>query len=138
MNISLKRLNSFTKGSILAQFIGFSGVGLFVTLLSIGLSYIFLVWLGFPLVYSYLLVNLICIALSYLLNARYVFHSALMLYDLFKYYLVYSSGMAIGSMLLMVLKRYLTLHNFVITLLVIPVTLTWNYFLVRKILKGKL
>jgi len=111
---------------------------LFVTLLSIGLSYIFLVWLGFPLVYSYLLVNLICIALSYLLNARYVFHSALMLYDLFKYYLVYSSGMAIGSMLLMVLKRYLTLHNFVITLLVIPVTLTWNYFLVRKILKGKL
>jgi hypothetical protein len=134
VNISLKRLNSFTKGSILAQFIGFSGVGLFVTLLSIGLSYIFLVWLGFPLVYSYLLVNLICIAL----NARYVFHSALMLYDLFKYYLVYSSGMAIGSMLLMVLKRYLTLHNFVITLLVIPVTLTWNYFLVRKILKGKL
>lgn len=137
MNISLKKLISFTKESILAQFIGFSSVGLVVTLVSIGLSYICLVWVGIPLLYSYILVNLICIALSYLLNARYVFHSALMLYDLFKYYLVYSSGMAIGSMLLMVLKRYLSLHNFVLTLLVIPVTLTWNFFLVRRILRGK-
>jgi len=120
---------------VIKQFTGFSLVGIVVTLFSILLIFVFTNVLAFSAQIAYALAYIISIALSYFLNGRYVFKANLGLYSYLIYYGIYFSGMALGLIIIWLLKQFVSWPEFVISVAPVPITMVWNFVLTRYLFK---
>jgi putative flippase GtrA len=118
-------------------FLRFSGVGVFITLLSMLMLYVCLSVFHSPLQLTYVATYLLTIFLSYTLNRRITFGSGFSKNQMLQYYLVYLSGMLLGMLLLYVFRRIFAYPNWVISYMVIPFTLLNNYFWSTRVFKPK-
>jgi len=115
------------------KFIKFSTVGIFVTLLSMFLTYISIGILETPLYISYFAIYLSSILISYILNSKFVFKFKKNKKNLITYYIIYGSGMFIGIFILIIFEAVIFLENVYLAFMVIPFTMSWNYFLLHKL-----
>jgi putative flippase GtrA len=115
----------------------FSLVGAFVMLLSVVISYLFLELLKTPLVPTYILLYISTIFLSYKLNAIFTFKAKQDLSGLIKFYGVYIIGLALGSVLVVLFRKWFPFTNWVITIMVLPFTTLSNFILSTLIFKDK-
>ena len=130
--MKINRLNLIVK-----KFLGFGTVGVFITLLSLSLSYFFLAILKTPLFTTYISIYSFTIFISYLLNTKFVFKVDRNIKQTVMYYLTYLSAMVIGIAVLKIYKYLLPLENWMLSYLVVPITMSWNFFISSKILKQK-
>jgi putative flippase GtrA len=114
---------------------GFSVVGLFTTILSLALIYILLKLMHTPLIITYIGIYASTILLSFLLNSLFVFKSGLSFDNIFKYFLIYLSGMLFGTLLLWLFKKALPVENYILGYAVLPFTMMWNFSFSIKLLK---
>jgi putative flippase GtrA len=115
----------------------FSLVGIIITLLSLVLSYLFLELLKTPLVPTYILLYISTIFLSYKLNAVFTFKARQDLSGLIKFYGVYLIGLVLGSVLVVLFRKWFPFTNWVISIMVLPFTTLSNYILSALIFKNK-
>lgn len=115
----------------------FSLVGAFVMLLSVIISYLFLELLKTPLVPTYILLYISTIFLSYKLNATFTFKARQDLSGLIKFYGVYLIGLALGSVLVILFRKWFPFTNWVISIMVLPFTTLSNFILSNLIFKNK-
>lgn len=115
----------------------FSLVGAFVMLLSVIISYLFLELLKTPLVPTYILLYISTIFLSYKLNATFTFKAKQDLSGLIKFYGVYIIGLALGSVLVILFRKWFPFTNWVISIMVLPFTTLSNFILSNLIFKNK-
>lgn len=121
--------------NIIKLFGSFSFVGLVTTLVSVALIFIFLKLLHTPLFVTYIGIYLATIVFSFLLNSIFVFKSDLSFGNGLKYFIVYLSGMLIGTLALWIDNKILPFENYFLGYLVLPFTTIWNFILSNKILK---
>lgn len=121
--------------NIIKLFGSFSLVGLVTTLVSVALIFIFLKLLHTPLFVTYIGIYLATIVFSFLLNSIFVFKSDLSFGNGLKYFIVYLSGMLIGTLALWIDNKILPFENYFLGYLVLPFTTIWNFILSNKILK---
>jgi dTDP-4-amino-4,6-dideoxygalactose transaminase/putative flippase GtrA len=114
---------------------GFSLIGLFTTLLSLGLIYVFLKQLQTPLIVTYIGIYMVTIIISFILNSVFVFKSSLSLNKGLKYLVIYLGGMLLGTVLLLIFKKILKFDNYILGYIVLPFTMAWNFALSYKLLK---
>ena len=115
----------------------FSAVGAIVTLVATTTNIILLKYVHTPLILTWVCVYAVAINLSYILNSVVTFQSALSLERMVLYYGVYLSSMGIGVVLLHIYRSLLPFENWVLPLLVLPVTALWNFGLSSVVLKRK-
>lgn len=115
----------------------FSLVGIIVTILSLVLSYLFLELLKTPLVPTYILLYISTIFISYKLNAAFTFKAKQDLTGLIKFYGVYLIGLALGSVLVILFRKWFPFTNWVISIMVLPFTTLSNFILSTFIFKNK-
>lgn len=118
---------------ILTQFAGFSLVGIVVTLFSIVLIFVFTQLLNFSAQLSYATAYIISIALSYVLNGKYVFKASLGILPYLMYYGIYFSGMGLGLLIIWGLKQFFAWPEFFISVAPVPVTMIWNFLFSRQL-----
>ncbi len=128
--------NKLIRG-IIKKFLGFSVVGGFITALSLFLSFFFLKIIGTPLYVTYVCLYVFMILFSYYLNSRYVFKVKRSLKQSLMFFGVYISGMLVGVLVLKIYKQYIPLENWMLSYLVIPITMSWNFILSSFVLKEK-
>ncbi len=115
----------------------FSLVGAIVTLVATSTNIVLLKFLHTPLILTWVCVYAVAINLSYLLNSVLTFRSALSLERMVLYYGVYLSSMSIGVVLLKFYRAVLPWENWILPLLVLPVTAMWNFCLSSFFLKRR-
>lgn len=124
---------------IIKQFIkklvGFSFVGIGVTLLSMFITFLLLKVFGVSAYLTYFISYATTILISYYLNSRLVFKSGKSIRNLFLYYVVYCLSMLIGLGTLALYRLFLPFDELILNYMVIPVTLTWNFLVSSRILK---
>lgn len=114
--------------------VGFSFVGVIATLVSMALIYIMNEWLHWNPYVSYLISTILSILLSYVLNMLKVFSSRFSWKSLGLYYLTYLSSMVLGVLILGIYKWLLPTWNAtLLSYMVIPFTMLFNYYFVNKI-----
>lgn len=124
-------------GSRLKRLPHFSLVGIIVTVVATCTNIVLLKYVQTPLILTWICVYAVAINLSYLLNSFLTFQSALSLERMALYYGIYLSSMSIGVVLLKVYRVLLPFENWVLPLLVLPVTATWNFCLSSVVLKRR-
>jgi len=105
----------------------FSIIGAVITALSTGSNIVLLAFFHTPLILTYVCVYCTAITVSYILNSHLTFHSPLSAQKLVLHFGAYLSSMGIGVVLLKVYRALLPFENWVLPLLVLPVTALWNY-----------
>lgn len=117
------------------QFGGFSLVGAATTLVGIAVLFVLNEWLHWNVYIAYVSTYALSILLSYYLNGRYVFKRTLSGFGLVLFYLAYLSGMLFGVGVLYVYNLLLPGWNqTLLSVLVIPWTMFWNFLFVKKIM----
>ena len=137
MNSKILPIDKMIIRNFLIRFSKFAKVGVFITLLSLALSFFFLKIIGTPLISTYVILYLCMILLSFLLNAKYTFQSSYNIKNLFLYYGSYGISMLLGILLLSIFRNILPFENWVLAYLVIPFTMTSNFLLSSYIFKNK-
>ena len=119
------------------RLMGFSVVGIVSTLLTFVLTAIFLKGLGLNMYLGYTLAYSLTIFTSYLMNNYWVFkYRRFTLRSLTLYFLVYALSMAIGTLALIPLEHFLpTTDKFFLTILITPLTMTWNFLFSARLLR---
>lgn len=130
----IKNKNWKSKLGIFAKFFK---VGMFVTLLSMSFTFIFLKIIGTPLIPTYIILYISMIFLSFLLNSKYTFKSKPSFKRLILYYGSYGISMLLGVGLLALFKATLPFENWILAYMVIPFTMTSNFALSSRIFKDK-
>lgn len=125
------------KYPLVKRIIGFSFVGIFVTLVGMTLTFIFLKIFGWSPYVTYFTSYVLTVTLSYYLNSRFVFKSGKSKKNLIIYYGVYSMSMLIGLLTLYIYHHTLPFDELILNYMVIPVTMTWNFTVSSKFLKPK-
>jgi putative flippase GtrA len=120
---------------IIRKFAGFSVIGAVVTLLSMVISYVLLKILATPLLLTYIFVYIVTLVISFFLNSKLVFKSGSNFQNLIIYFLVYGTGLILGTFLLWVFRMLLPFENWILPYLVIPFTLLSNFTLSYYFLK---
>lgn len=115
----------------------FSAVGAVVTFVATGTNIVLLKYVHTPLILTWVCVYAVAINLSYFLNSIFTFQSALSFKRMVLYYGVYLSSMSIGVVLLKFFRAVLTWENWILPLLVLPVTAAWNFCLSSVFLKRR-
>lgn len=115
----------------------FSAVGAIVTFVATGTNIVLLKYVQTPLILTWICVYAVAINLSYFLNSVFTFRSALSLGRMALYYGIYLSSMSIGVVLLKFYRSVLTWENWILPLLVLPVTAAWNFCLSSVFLKRR-
>lgn len=119
---------------LIRRLLGFSVVGVISTIVSLVLLWLFNDGLSLNIYVAYVLAYSITIILSYFLNARYVWTHALRIVDVVKYFAIYLSSMALGTVLLFPIQWLLPNWNHtLLSFVTIPFTMTWNYLFVNYI-----
>ena len=141
---TLHQLDRQGRQDLFRKIAGFGAVGVFNTLIGIGLQFLFLKVLGTPLEPTYVALWVFGIWLGYQLNTRLVFKAERNRQRLVKTYLVYGTAMLIGLGLLQVFKVYLPLEtltletrNFLYSLLTLPLTMVWNFVGTAVVLRSQ-
>jgi putative flippase GtrA len=132
LNLSRKRIKS-----IADQFLSFARVGIFITLLSLFLTFFFLKIIGTPLIITYVLLYISTISLSFFLNSIYTFKAERSLKRLLMYYGSYAFSMLLGVILLSFLRRLTPYENWILAFLVKPFTMASNFLLSSLIFENK-
>ena len=130
-------LKTFLENNLIfKKLLGFSIVGIVVTLFSIFLLYLFIHLIGLNVYIGYIISYLLSIFLSLILNNFLVFKSGkIEIKKAFKYYLIYLISMIIGLIALWVFELTLPdLNKFWLSILCIPITYTWNFLFTNKLL----
>ncbi|GAB2770446.1 GtrA family protein [Salinimicrobium soli] len=130
-------MNFLYSRKLISLFAGFSGVGVFTTLLSLGAIYFFIEVLKTPLISTYAAIYFSTILLSYFLNSCFVFKSSLGKRKAVRYFVIYLSGMILGVIVLRIFEFTLPFDDFVLAYLVLPITMIWNFILVYKLFNNK-
>ncbi len=121
---------------LISQLTKFGGIGIFLAVISIGIYYVTLDVLQWPLYPTYICVYLIAVFISYMLNSKYTFGANRTFKALLQYYGVYIIGLGFGLFLLFLGRNYLTISNFWLTIAtIIPRTLF--IFVLSKLLVFK-
>jgi len=126
------------KYSVIRKLMGFSVVGVVVTLFSIILLYIFIQLINLNVYIGYAISYLFSIFLSLILNNFLVFKSGnIDIKKSIKYYLIYLISMLIGLILLWIFELlFPELNKFWLSILCIPITYTWNFYFSNKLLSN--
>ena len=127
----------FNLKNAVKRFSKFAGVGVIVTLTTMGLNYIFLEIIGTSLVPTYVLIYLAMIYLSFLLNSFFTFKAKRSLKKLFLYYGSYGISLLLGVFLLSFFKKTFPFENWILAYMVIPFTMTSNFLLSSLIFRKK-
>jgi putative flippase GtrA len=127
--------NLTNKIKIVKLFAGFSIIGFFVTMLTLGLIYFFLEILQTPLIISYVGIYIFGIIISFYLNANYVYKAPQNKKKLFYYFIIYLSSLLIGALILWILSHTLTFENWILGYMVVPFTMIWNFTFATKLFK---
>jgi len=127
------KYNKYAKN--INEFIKFSLVGVFVTIISLILMYIFLEFLNTPLILTYILLYGSTIFLSYYLNTKFTFKAKQDRKSILKYYGIYLFTLALGSLCIYILRQLLPYKNWIIAFMVVPFTMIINFILSSLILK---
>lgn len=122
---------------LLMSFLRFANVGVFVTLLSLVLTYLFLKVLETPLLPTYILLYLSTIFVSYILNSFYTFKARRTARNLILYFASYGLSMLSGVALLALFEKALPFENWILAYMVIPFTMSLNFILSLYIFKTK-
>lgn len=130
-------LLKFDFKKILYRFLKFAKVGVFVTILSLGLSYFFLKIIGTPLILTYICLNIVMISLSFFLNSKYTFKAKRSYKKLLMYYASYGTSMLLGVGLLSIFRVIFPFENWILAYMVVPFTMTSNFLLSSLIFKNK-
>jgi len=112
---------------IITQFIGFSLTGALMTIVSLALLSVLIGVFHTQLLLTYLLVYGLTIFLSFLINVKIVFNVSYSFQKGIKYFIIYLSSMLLGYLLLHSMQDIKTVSDWVKPLLVVPITLTWNF-----------
>jgi len=128
---------AFTIRSRLARLPHFSLVGAIVTVVATSTNIVLLKYFHTPLILTWICVYAVAINLSYVLNSLVTFQSALSLERMVLYYGVYLSSMCIGVVLLKFYRAVLPWENWILPLLVLPITALWNFSLSSVFLKRR-
>lgn len=123
------------KYPLVKRLIGFSFVGIFVTIVGMTLTFIFLKILNMSPYLTYFTSYVLTVLLSYYLNSRFVFKSGKSKKNLFIYYAIYSSSMLIGLGTLFIYHQTLPFDELILNYMVIPVTMLWNFTVTSRFLK---
>jgi putative flippase GtrA len=115
----------------------FSLVGAIVTCVATGTNIVLLKYVHTPLILTWVCVYVVAINLSYFLNSIFTFQSALSFERMTIYYGIYLSAMGIGVALLKFYRAVLTWENWILPLLVLPITALWNFSLSSAFLKRR-
>ncbi len=130
----MSRINDIWHQKTVRKIAGFSFVGVIVTLVSMALIYIMNEWLHWNPYVSYIVSTILSILLSYVLNMLKVFSTQFSWRALGLYYLTYLSSMILGTL---VLRFYLwlfpTWNTTLLSYMVIPITMIYNYIIVNRI-----
>ncbi len=123
--------------NIYKRILGFSFVGLIVTLVSVFLLYVFTDIFRFNIYVAYILSYILSISLSYTLNYLFVFKTKSFYFrKMLLYFLVYIFSMIIGLLLLPLFSLlFSSCSDFFISLMCLPFTFTFNFFFANKLLK---
>lgn len=119
------------------KFMAFSLVGAIVTPLSLGTNFFLLKYYKTNLYITYICVYAAAISLSFYLNSKFTFKTSIKFRNWLKYYGIYISGMVLGVILISLFKSFTNFENWVYPFLVIPFTMTWNFFTADKYLSKK-
>jgi len=122
---------------IVKKILGFSFVGIAVTLFSMLLTYILLKQVGLSAYLTYFISYFTTISISYYLNSRLVFKSGKSLKNLFLYYGVYGVSLLIGIGTLWAYRQLFSFDELILNYMVIPVTMSWNFVVSSRFLKPK-
>lgn len=122
--------------NLIKKILGFSIVGINVTLLSIVFLFLFLSLLKMNLYIGYILSYFLSISISYLLNSFFVFKTQKKtLKQVLAYFIIYIVSMFIGLIFLYILKSLIPNGDkFLLSLMIIPITFLWNFFFANKLL----
>ena len=129
-------INYILNNSLYKRFIGFALVGVFNTFFSLLLTFLLVNILGLWLIPSYVIVFLITVFLSYLINILFVFKKEFELRKLIGFYSTYLGGLILGILLLYLIKFFSPdSDDFINTILITPITMTWNFYFVNNVLR---
>jgi len=131
MNTNVKILNRYLK-----KFIGFTTVGLFITITSLLLTILLIEVFKVKIVIAYPIVYIISIIASYYLNKDYVFKYSGYKNRLFLYFVIYLSCMLLGLLLISFLKIVTLISDSLIAIMILPFTTIYNFILVSLIFKN--
>ena len=119
----------------LRELVGFSGVGVVVSIVGLVMTYLMIEVWKWPLFISYVSIYAGTILLSYVLNSSLVFRAGFNVLFLLQYFMAYLSGMLVGLLALWVFEITLPFKPWILAYLVVPVTTLWNYFFATRIFK---
>ena len=123
---------------LLARFSGFSLVGVANTLLSMALIWLLNECFHVHYLLSYVFAYVATVCLAYVVNAKCVFGSALSWRSAIQFQCAYLSGMIVGFVLLKLLAwGFSDVNMTLLSYLVIPVTMAWNFIFANRILADK-
>jgi len=128
MNTDIKILNKYLK-----YFVGFSVVGLFVTITSLLLTILLIEVFKVNILIAYPAVYIITILASYYLNKEHVFKYNGHKNKLFLYFTIYLSSMLLGLLLISLLKSTSLISDSLIAIVILPFTTIYNFILVSLI-----
>jgi len=124
--------------ALFSRFGGFSAIGVANTLLSLALIWVLNEVLSINYMVSYIASYVMTVILAYVANARLVYRRRLSATDGVKFFLSYLSGMAVGVVLLYVVKLlWPEGRASLISCGVVFVTLIWNFSFVNMVLSKK-
>lgn len=124
--------------NLIGKFAGFSVVGAVVTLVSMGLLFVFNEGLRWNVYLSYAAAYLLSIQLSYVLNLRYVFRRRFGWRTLWQFNLTYIGGMLLGLGLVRLFTCLVPEGNrTLLSYAAVPFTMLFNFFLVNLITRIK-
>ena len=129
-------INYILNNSLYKRFIGFALVGVFNTFFSLLLTFLLINVFGLWLIPTYVTVFLITVFLAYLINTYFVFKKEFELKKLIGFYSTYLSSLILGIILLYIIKFFSPdSDDFLNTILITPITMTWNFFFINNSLK---
>lgn len=124
--------------NLVRNLVGFSIVGVVVTIFSMVLLYLFNDVFNMNAYVAYVTAYVLSIILSYYLNARKVYKTDTNWHKLVLYFIVYLSSMALGVVMLRFFIYLLPEWNkTILSYMVIPFTTIYNFIFVSWILRGK-
>ena len=133
-----KLRDKLLKTKFVQQLMGFSVVGVVVTLFSMLLMYLFNEWVGINVFVTYVFVYILSILLSYVLNNYFVFKAKNSVKAIGLYYVIYILSLFLGLAILKLYSFFLPSWNeTLISYMVIPFTTLFNFIFVSKILTKK-
>jgi putative flippase GtrA len=110
------------------QIFKFVSVGLFVTILTLLVNFIFVRFLNADVYYTYAIIYIISILLSFVLNSSIVFKTKISLVNNFKYLILYLLSLGIGLLLMKSVEKLVEVESWYYPFFVLPFTMSFNFF----------